>query len=101
MWTSRSYVIRWTNSCRRLGQIGSDNGTFSKKILSDGSRSVPCDLSHTELSMTDFWAFQNLLKCVFALVEDLLVISESIYYFGFRLYAGAFVVFHHISSFLH
>ena len=54
------------------------------------------DSENTELGMSEFWAFQSLLKGVFTLVEDLLVISEIIYYFGFRLYAGTFVAFHYI-----
>ena len=40
--------------------------------------------------------FQSFLKGVFTLVEDVLVISESIYYFGSGLYTGAFVEFYHI-----
>ena len=39
-------------------------------------------------------ALQILLKGVLTIVEDLLVISESIYYFVCRLYVGAFVTCH-------
>ena len=42
-----------------------------------------------------------LLGTSYILVEELLVISESFYYFVFRLYTGAFVAFHHICSFFH
>ena len=43
--------------------------------------------------------FQSLLKSVFTLIEDILVISESINYFVFRLYPCAFVTLHHNRSF--
>ena len=44
--------------------------------------------------------FQNLCKGVCIPVEVVFVISEIIYYFVFRLYASAFVAFHHICYFL-
>lgn len=44
--------------------------------------------------------FQSLLKGVFSLIEDLSVNSESIYYFVFRLYAGAFVTFYNFRFFI-
>ena len=43
--------------------------------------------------------FQSLFKGVFTLVKDILVISESIYYFVFSLYAGTFGAFHRNHSF--